>query len=132
MRPILTLASLTVSALLYAPFLGLSDALATEPDPWEGWTCTVDGSTVTRIAPGEPVPVDAERIACESWRPDPARTAAANARGVRLLREARATGRIVTWCAFDTADRALLGPWGPVDPHGYDDEAEPGPCPVTR
>lgn len=131
MRPILTLLSLTVSAVLYAPFLGLSDALASEPDPWHGWTCTVDATDTARTyAPGVPVPTGAQRIPCEGLRPMPdARARAVEAAALATLRELRATGRPAIECAYDAHTGALLGAW--IDPGvlDYDDETTRAPCP---
>ena len=131
MRPILSLASLTVSAVLYAPFLGLSDALASEPDPWEGWTCTVDTTDTARTyAPGATVPGNVERIPCEGPRPVPdARARSVEAAALATLRDLRTSGRPASECAYDAHTGALLGVWIEPGAHDYDDETIRGRCP---
>lgn len=133
MRPILTLLSLTVSAVLYAPLLGLSDALASEPDPWRGWTCIVDATDTARTyAPGVPVPPDAPRIPCEGPRPIPdARARAVEAAALATLRNLRATGRPASECAYDAHTGALLGPWIEPGTLDYNDETTRAPCPIV-
>lgn len=133
MRPILTLLSLTVSAVLYAPLLGLSDALATEPDPWSGWTCTVDTTDTARTyAPGVLVPADVERIPCEGPRPVPdARSRAVEAAALATLRELRTTGRPAIECAYDAHTGSLLGVWSEPGALDYDDEVTRAACPVV-